>query len=94
MFLVLVGRLGCRCRFIPGALEGDASRLTIGGANLAVTVELRAGFDDQFGDFDLAADPAGTDDFQALSIDTAIKAAADNHFLGHNLAVKLAVDAD
>lgn len=95
LLLVLVGRPGCcLCRFILGALEGDASRLAIGGANLAVTVKLPAGFDHQFGDFDFSADPAGADDFETFRVDAAVEATTDDHFLGHDLAVKFAVDAN
>lgn len=61
---------------------------------MAVAVELGAGLDNQFSDFDFASDPACADDFEAFRVDAAVEAAADDHFLGDDLAVKLAVDAN
>lgn len=63
-------------------------------ANLAVAVEQGARFDHQFGDGDIALDPAAGDDFQPSGIDIAFEAAADEDVLGLELTFEMAFLSD
>tara|TARA_R100000687_G_C6435325_1_gene157830 strand:- start:695 stop:985 length:291 start_codon:yes stop_codon:yes gene_type:complete len=74
---------------------GDAARwLGVCRFDVAAAVELAAGFDNQFGYADFAADLAGADNFQALGIDTAINAAANHNFVRTNFAVKFTANTN